>query len=118
LRPQSGRAADDLVEDAMASYLQELGQVREMLDSRYDDLKSGRVKAVDGETAFGDLRKKSEKRRAGSWFEGGMSEFVLHPDAIKDLEEVWEYIAADNLDAADRVREQIYDAIKSLVPFP
>jgi hypothetical protein len=50
----------------MASYLQELGQVREMLDSRYDDLKSGRVKAVDGETAFGDLRKKSEKRRAGS----------------------------------------------------
>jgi antitoxin ParD1/3/4 len=47
-----------------------------------------------------------------------MSEFVLHPDAVKDLEEIWEYIAADSLDAADRVREEIYDAIRSLVPFP
>ena len=47
-----------------------------------------------------------------------MSEFVLHPDALKDLEEIWEYIAADSPDAADRVREEIYDGIKSLVPFP
>jgi len=47
-----------------------------------------------------------------------MSEFVLHPEAVKDLEEIWEYIAADNLDAADRVREEIYDAIQSLIPFP
>jgi plasmid stabilization system protein ParE len=47
-----------------------------------------------------------------------MSEFVLHSDAIKDLEEIWEYIAADNVDAADRFREEIYGAIKSLVPFP
>ena len=44
-----------------------------------------------------------------------MSEFVLHPDALKDLEEIWEYIAADNPDSADRVREEIYDAIKSLL---
>jgi hypothetical protein len=50
----------------MASYLQELGQVREMVDSRYDDLKSGRVKAVDGDTAFAYLRRKSETRRARS----------------------------------------------------
>jgi toxin ParE1/3/4 len=47
-----------------------------------------------------------------------MSEFVLHPAAVGDLEEIWEYIAADNLDGADRVREEIYDAIQSLVPFP
>jgi antitoxin ParD1/3/4 len=47
-----------------------------------------------------------------------MSEFVLHPDAVKDLEEIWEYIAADSLDAADRVREEIYEAIQSLAPFP
>lgn len=47
-----------------------------------------------------------------------MSDFVLHPDAIRDLEEIWEYIAADSLDAADQVREEIYEAIKSLVPFP
>lgn len=47
-----------------------------------------------------------------------MSEFVLHPQAYTDLEEIWEYIAADNLDAADGVREEIYDAVQSLVPFP
>jgi plasmid stabilization system protein ParE len=47
-----------------------------------------------------------------------MSGFVLHPQAYTDLDEVWEYIAADNLDAADRVREEIYEAIQSLVPFP
>jgi len=47
-----------------------------------------------------------------------MSGFVLHPQAYTDLEEIWEYIAADSLEAADRVREEIYDAIQSLVPFP
>jgi len=47
-----------------------------------------------------------------------MSEFVLHPQAYADLDEIWEYIAADSLDAADRVREEIYEAIQSLVPFP
>jgi len=47
-----------------------------------------------------------------------MSGFVLHPAAYQDLDEIWEYIAADNLDAADRLREEIYEAIQSLVPFP
>ncbi len=32
-----------------------------------------------------------------------MSGFVLHPDALTDLDEIWEFIAADSLDAADRV---------------
>jgi hypothetical protein len=50
----------------MAGYLQELTTVREMLDSRYDDLKSGRVKRVEGEDAFAKLRQKSKERRAGS----------------------------------------------------
>jgi len=66
LAQKTGRAPDDLIEDAMASYLQELGQVRSMLDSRYDDLKNGRVKSVDGETAFAELRRKSQRRRARS----------------------------------------------------
>jgi plasmid stabilization system protein ParE len=47
-----------------------------------------------------------------------MSGFVLHPEAYTDLDEIWEYIAADNLDAADRVRQEIYEAIRSLVAFP
>jgi len=64
LAAQTGRGTDELVEDAMAGYLQELAQVRETLDSRYDDIKSGRVKAIDGEEAFAALRRKSAARRA------------------------------------------------------
>lgn len=66
LAAKTGRAPDDLVEDAMAGYLQEVAQTREMLDGRYDDLESGRVKPVDGEEAFAELRRKSQQRRAGS----------------------------------------------------
>ena len=66
LAQQTGRAPNDLVEDAMAGYLKELGETREMLDSRYDDLKTGQVKPADGESAFADLRRKSEQRRARS----------------------------------------------------
>ena len=64
LADKSGRPASDLIEDAMAGYLQEVAQVRQMLDDRYDDLKSGRVKPVDGEEAFTKLRQKSKERRA------------------------------------------------------
>jgi predicted transcriptional regulator len=64
LAAKSGRAPDDLVEDAMVGYLQELGQVREMLDGRYSDLKNGRVKPLDGEEAFALLRRKSDERRS------------------------------------------------------
>ena len=41
LSAQSGRGTDDLVEDAMAGYFDEVRQVREMLDGRYDDLGRG-----------------------------------------------------------------------------
>lgn len=47
-----------------------------------------------------------------------MSAFVLHPEAYADLDEIWEYIADDNLDAADRVLEEIFQTIRSLVTFP
>ena len=64
LASKTGRAPDDLIEDAMAGYLQELAQVREMLDSRYDEFKSGAVKPVDGEEAFASLRPKSKNRKS------------------------------------------------------
>jgi toxin ParE1/3/4 len=44
--------------------------------------------------------------------------FALHPLAAQDITEIWEYIAADNLIAARRVREEIYTAIRALVSFP
>ncbi len=67
LAAKTGRAPDDLVEDAMAGYLQELAETREMLDSRYDDIKSGNVKPIDGEAFFEGLRQREEellKRRS------------------------------------------------------
>lgn len=66
LSATTGRAPDQLVEDALAGYLEELAAIRETLDSRYDDLKSGRVKPIDGEEAFRRLRQKSAQRRSGA----------------------------------------------------
>lgn len=59
----TGRPADDLLQDAMAGYFDELMQARETLNSRYDDLKGGRVKPIDGEEAFARLREKTEAQR-------------------------------------------------------
>jgi predicted DNA-binding protein len=61
LASKSGRATDDLVEDAMAGYLAEVIEVRGMLDSRYDEIKSGRVKPIDGETFFEKLRQREDE---------------------------------------------------------
>ena len=54
---------EKLIEDALAGYVAELAQTREMLDSRYDDLKSGRMKPIDGEEAFACLKAKTEAQR-------------------------------------------------------
>jgi len=64
LATTSGRAPADIVEDALAGYLEEVVSVRKALDSRYDDLENGRVKPIDGEEAFRKLREKSERRRS------------------------------------------------------
>jgi predicted DNA-binding protein len=63
LAATTGRAPEELVEDAMAGYLAELGQIREMLNSRYDEIKSGSVKPIDGEAGFQGIRAKRENRR-------------------------------------------------------
>jgi predicted transcriptional regulator len=65
LSAETGRAKEELVQDAMAGYLAELSQVRSTLDARYDDIKSGRVKPIDGENAFTRLRQKKTDRRRG-----------------------------------------------------
>ena len=58
LSAQSGRPTDALLQDALAGYFDELIEAREMLNSRYDDLKSGRVKPVDGEEFFENLQRR------------------------------------------------------------
>jgi predicted transcriptional regulator len=63
LAATTGRAPDDLVEDAMAGYLADLAHVHRTLDERYDDIRGGRVQPIDGEEAFKRLRQKSENSR-------------------------------------------------------
>jgi plasmid stabilization system protein ParE len=44
--------------------------------------------------------------------------FVLHPLAAQDITDIWEFLAETNPQAASRVREDILNAIRALVPFP
>jgi hypothetical protein len=60
---QSGRGADEVLQDALAGYFEEVAQTREMLDSRYDDLKSGRVKPVSRDEMMAHFREKSAATR-------------------------------------------------------
>ena len=61
LANETGRPTPELVEDVVAGYVDEVAQTREMLDSRYDDLKSGRVKPIDGEAFFESLRQREDQ---------------------------------------------------------
>jgi toxin ParE1/3/4 len=47
-----------------------------------------------------------------------MKGYEFHPEAEIDLNQIWEYIAERNPDAADRVIVQIENTIEGLVPFP
>ena len=62
--PETGRGTDDLLQDAFAGYFAEMAELREMLDTRYDEIKSGKVQSIDGEEVFAQLRRMSEDRRA------------------------------------------------------
>ncbi len=65
LAAQRGQGADELVQDLVAASVDGLEDVRTTIDRRYDDLKTGRVRAIDGEEAFARLRQKSGLRRNG-----------------------------------------------------
>ncbi len=47
-----------------------------------------------------------------------MTGYDFHPEAAIDLGDVWDFIAEDNLDAADKVIADILASIDALVPFP
>ena len=63
LAESTGRAPDELVEDAMAGYLSELAELRKTLDGRYDEVKGGRVQPIEGEAAFNRLRSNKDRYR-------------------------------------------------------
>ncbi len=59
----TGRPTNELVQDALAGYFVELASAREMINGRYDDLKSGRVKPVAAAEVRARLKAKSDARR-------------------------------------------------------
>jgi toxin ParE1/3/4 len=44
--------------------------------------------------------------------------YALHPEAFTDLDDIREYVAEDNPDAASRLIMEIFDGIRGLVAFP
>lgn len=63
LAAQSGRPAPELVQDAVAGMFGALAESRELLDRRYDEIESGKVKLIPGDEVFARLRQKSDARR-------------------------------------------------------
>ena len=43
-----------------------------------------------------------------------MNGFAFHPEAFSDLDNIWEFIAQDNIDAADRTIHDIFGFGKAL----
>ncbi len=56
---ETGYPVEKLIEDALVGYFAELTQAREMLDRRYDDLKSGKVKPISRAELIAHFREKS-----------------------------------------------------------
>jgi predicted DNA-binding protein len=63
LADETGRTKDEFVQDAMAGYFDELVETRAMLDNRYDDIKSGKVKLIPGDQVVARLRERSAAYR-------------------------------------------------------
>jgi plasmid stabilization system protein ParE len=47
-----------------------------------------------------------------------VSDYVLHPDAEADLDEIWEFIANNILDTSDQVIADSFEAIATLAVSP
>ena len=59
LAAKTGRDKAEILEEVIDSYFDELTEIREMLDRRYDDFKSGRAKELTPE----QLREDIERRK-------------------------------------------------------
>ncbi len=47
-----------------------------------------------------------------------MSSYVLGAAAVLDLEDIWDYIAPDSVDAADRWIAKLFDAFEKIASMP
>jgi plasmid stabilization system protein ParE len=47
-----------------------------------------------------------------------MRRFILAEEAVQDLEDIWEYIAEDSFEAADRFINKLHDHIRKIAQNP
>jgi plasmid stabilization system protein ParE len=47
-----------------------------------------------------------------------VTRYDFHPEAALDLAQIWDFIAEDSLEAADKVSGDVVARIEALVPFP
>jgi hypothetical protein len=66
LATDAGHRTDELVREVMSDYVHQVAETRDMLDSRYDDMKSGKIKLIPGDQVLARLREKSADRRSQS----------------------------------------------------
>jgi hypothetical protein len=59
---ETGRPAGELVEDAIAGYFSETGELRAMLDRRYDEIVSGKVEPLDSGEAVRLIKERAAGR--------------------------------------------------------
>jgi hypothetical protein len=63
LARDSGCPSEELVEDAVIGYFDELANVREILDRRYDEMENGTAVTIDSKDAYRLLMERTEARR-------------------------------------------------------
>ena len=47
-----------------------------------------------------------------------MTSYILAPETVRDLHDLWDYIAAENVDAADRMIDTLFAAFEQLAAMP
>ncbi len=47
-----------------------------------------------------------------------MAVYVLSPEALQDLQDIWDFIAADTVIAADKLLDELFDVFEKLAERP
>jgi len=47
-----------------------------------------------------------------------MSAYVLSPDALQDLQDIWDFVALDNVNAANEQEDEFFNAFEKLARQP
>jgi antitoxin ParD1/3/4 len=47
-----------------------------------------------------------------------MERYILAPEALQDLQDIWDFIAVDNPEAASALQEEFFEAIAGLAIMP